>query len=149
MTKGHLNACVISGAALLAGFTAAAVLAQNAATTSTIAVNPAERFQTIDGFGVNFNGTYFRDAQKPMVDMLIDDLGATIFRLDPYGLLNWEAANDNDNPQVMNWEYYFTPRPLHLSLSAECARRNLRREVVEGCNRPASDRLADRVMCRP
>src|SRR5437588_6388168 len=106
MTKGHLNACVISGAALLAGFTAAAVLAQNAATTSTIAVNPAERFQTIDGFGVNFNGTYFRDAQKPMIDTLIDDLGATIFRLDPYGLLNWEAANDNDNPQVMNWEYY-------------------------------------------
>src|SRR5437868_3428165 len=106
MTKGHLNACVISGAALIAGFTAAAVFAQNAATTSTIAVNPAERFQTIDGFGVNFNGTYFRDAQKPMIDTLIDDLGATIFRLDPYGLLNWEAANDNDNPQVMNWEYY-------------------------------------------
>src|SRR2546422_3813997 len=41
-----------------------------------------------------------------MIDMLIDDLGATIFRLDPYGLLNWEAVNDNDSPQVMNWEYY-------------------------------------------
>jgi O-glycosyl hydrolase len=60
----------------------------------------------IDGFGVNFNGTYFRDIQKPMIDMLIDDLGATIFRLDPYGLSNWEAANDNDDPKVMNWEYY-------------------------------------------
>src|SRR6266567_7541451 len=106
MTKGHQNVCVISGTARIAGFTAAAVFAQNAATTSTIAVNPAESFQTIDGFGVNFNGTYFRDAQKPMIDMLIDDLGATIFRLDPYGLLNWEAVNDNDNPQVMNREYY-------------------------------------------
>jgi hypothetical protein len=41
-----------------------------------------------------------------MIDMLIDDLGATIFRLDPYGLSNWEAANDNDDPNVMNWEYY-------------------------------------------
>jgi len=41
-----------------------------------------------------------------MIDKLIDDLGATLFRLDPYGLSNWEAANDNDDPNVMNWEYY-------------------------------------------
>ena len=41
-----------------------------------------------------------------MIDMLIDDLGATIFRLDPYGLTNWEAVNDNDDPNTMNWEYY-------------------------------------------
>lgn len=71
-----------------------------------ITIDPSERFQYIDGFGVNFNGTYFRDAQKPMIDMLIDDLGATIFRLDPYGLTNWEAVNDNDDPNTMNWEYY-------------------------------------------
>ena len=32
-----------------------------------------------------------------MVDMLIDDLGATIFRLDPYGTINWEAKNDNED----------------------------------------------------
>src|SRR5947207_1014506 len=71
-----------------------------------ITIDLAQRFQYIDGFGVNFNGTYFRDAQKPMIDMLIDDLGATIFRLDPYGLTNWEAVNDNNDPQDMNWEYY-------------------------------------------
>src|SRR6266487_3731965 len=71
-----------------------------------ITLDSNQRFQYIDGFGVNFNGTYFRDSQKPMIDMLIDDLGATIFRLDPYGLLNWEAVNDNDSPQVMNWEDY-------------------------------------------
>ncbi len=81
-------------------------LAQHPASTSRIAVDASQRFQVIDGFGVNFNGTYFRDAQKPMIDMLVDDLGATIFRLDPYGLSNWEAANDNDDPNVMNWEYY-------------------------------------------
>ncbi|MBV8810381.1 MAG: hypothetical protein JO033_17060, partial [Acidobacteriaceae bacterium] len=64
-----------------------------------VTVNLSSRHQTIDGFGVNFNGTYFRDAQKPMIDMLIDDLGATIFRLDPYGLTNWEAKNDDDDPK--------------------------------------------------
>ncbi len=71
-----------------------------------IRIDLSRRFQTIDGFGVNFNATYFRDAQKPMIDLLIEDLGATIFRLDPYGLLNWEAVNDDDDPQHMNWEYY-------------------------------------------
>jgi len=71
-----------------------------------IQVDLSQRFQVIDGFGVNFNGTYFRDAQKPMIDMLINDLGATIFRLDPYGLSNWEAANDDNDPKHMNWEYY-------------------------------------------
>ena len=38
--------------------------------------------------------------------MLIDDLRATIFRLDPYGISNWESENDNDDADVMNWEYY-------------------------------------------
>jgi hypothetical protein len=79
---------------------------QRSTSPSRVTVDPSRRFQMIDGFGVNFNGTYFRDAQKPMIDMLLDDLGATIFRLDPYGLSNWEVVNDNDDPNVMNWEYY-------------------------------------------
>jgi len=85
---------------------AAFSFAQGPATLSRVTVNPQERFQMIDGFGVNFNGTYFREAQQPMLDMLIDDLGATIFRLDPYGVTTWEVTNDNDDPNVMNWEYY-------------------------------------------
>ena len=80
--------------------------AQAPAASSRISLHPQERFQIIDGFGVNFNGTYFREEQEPMIDMLIDDLGATIFRLDPYGLTNWETLNDNDDPHLMNWEYY-------------------------------------------
>ena len=39
-----------------------------------VTVDPSERHQVIAGFGVNFDGSYFRDAQKPMIDMLIDDL---------------------------------------------------------------------------
>ncbi len=76
------------------------------AVSPRIAIDPGQRYQTIDGFGVNFNATYFRPSQKPMIDMLVKDLGATIFRLDPYGLINWEAANDNDDPEKMNWLYY-------------------------------------------
>jgi O-glycosyl hydrolase len=97
---------------------APALLAQAPA---RITIDPAQRFQYIDGFGVNFNGTYFRDAQKPLIDMLIDDLGATIFRLDPYGLTNWEAVNDNDDPNTMNWEYYndrYSTPPFEASWAA-------------------------------
>lgn len=71
-----------------------------------IQIDLNQRFQTIQGFGVNFNGTYFRNDQKHMIQMLVHDLGATIFRLDPYGLTNWETVNDNDDPNVMNWHYY-------------------------------------------
>ena len=95
---------ILSVAILFA--TALPALNQEAGPAARVSVDPRERYQTIDGFGVNFNGTYFREAQKPMIDMLIDDLGATIFRLDPYGLSNWEAVNDNNDPQDMNWEYY-------------------------------------------
>jgi hypothetical protein len=47
--------------------------AQGPGTQIQVSINPRQRFQMIDGFGVNFNGTYFRDAQKPMIDLLIDD----------------------------------------------------------------------------
>ncbi len=92
-------------ALMLLGLAAVPAVAQKPS-TAHVDVDFSKREQVMDGFGVNFNATYFRDAQKPMIDLLINDLGATIFRLDPYGLLNWEAANDDDNPKHMNWEYY-------------------------------------------
>lgn len=91
--------------ALVLGVPFAGTRAQDAGAPQ-VHIDLAKQSQVIDGFGVNFNGTYFRDSQKPMIDMLIDDLGATIFRLDPYGLSNWEAANDDDDANHMNWAYY-------------------------------------------
>ena len=56
----------------------------------TITVRPQERRQTISGFGVNINGRYWDNGTlAPVVDRLIDDLGATLFRLDVYGKSNW------------------------------------------------------------
>jgi O-glycosyl hydrolase len=93
-------------ASVVALIATASAFTQSSGPMARVNVDPRERSQMIDGFGVNFNGTYFREAQKPMIDLLIDDLGATIFRLDPYGLSNWEATNDNNDPNDMNWEYY-------------------------------------------
>src|ERR1019366_3744288 len=81
--------------------------AQGNPASSRVTINPREQFQVIEGFGLNYTGPYFRDDQKPMFDMLIDDLGATMFRVVPYLVYsNWEETNDNDDPKVMNWEYY-------------------------------------------
>jgi O-glycosyl hydrolase len=72
-----------------------------------ITVDPSQRFQRIDGFGLNFTGPYFRTDQTAMFDKLINDLGATMFRVVTYLVYsNWEEVNDNDDPAVMNWEYY-------------------------------------------
>ncbi len=72
-----------------------------------IVVDPGQRFQRIDGFGLNFTGPYFREDQTAMFDKLVNDLGATMFRVVAYLVYsNWEEVNDNDDPAVMNWEYY-------------------------------------------
>lgn len=110
----------VAGLLLLMLLSFAAAQAQ-APSSARVEVDFSKRQQVMDGFGVNFNATYFRDAQKPMIDLLINDLGATIFRLDPYGLLNWEAANDDDNPKHMNWEYYndrYSTPPFEASWAA-------------------------------
>jgi O-glycosyl hydrolase len=83
------------------------VRAQTTGERALVMIRPSERYQFIQGFGVNYTGPYFRDDQKQMFDMLIKDLGATMFRVVPYLVYsNWEEVNDNDDPNVMNWEYY-------------------------------------------
>ena len=57
-----------------------------------------EKYQTIDGFGVNINSKYWNGgALRPVVDFLVDDLGAVLFRVDGYGNANWiDPDNDSD-----------------------------------------------------
>ena len=81
--------------------------AQNQADHGRITIDPSQVYQEIQGFGLNYTGPYFRDDQKAMFDMLIDDLGVTMFRVVAYLVYsNWEETNDNNDPNVMNWEYY-------------------------------------------
>jgi len=83
------------------------LFSQTPAPSNRILVDPNQRFQRIDGFGLNFTAPYFREDQKPMFDKLVNDLGATMFRVVAYLVYsNWEEVNDNDDPNVMNWEYY-------------------------------------------
>jgi hypothetical protein len=56
-----------------------------------VAVDTARAFQRIDGFGVNINPNgHWRDGTlAATLDTLRFDLGARIFRLDPYGTSDW------------------------------------------------------------
>lgn len=55
-----------------------------------VAVDVRKTFQTIDGWGVNINSKDWRGgALAPVMELLVDELGATLFRQDVYGNSNW------------------------------------------------------------
>ena len=78
----------------------------DAQSVTTLAVNGAQRYQVIEGFGVNANAASWNAGElKPGLDMLVDQMGATIWRV-VIENGDWEAANDNADPAVFNWTYY-------------------------------------------
>ena len=73
---------------------------------ATITFDGSVTSQTIDGFGVNANHRSWKnDELKPVLDLLIDQAGMTLFRV-VYDNSNWETNNDNADSSVMNWTYY-------------------------------------------
>ena len=55
-----------------------------------LVLDAGKTFQTIDGFGVNFNPAQWRKGNlQPAINLLVDDLGCTLFRFDPTGLAEW------------------------------------------------------------
>ncbi len=53
-----------------------------------------QRFQTMDGFGVNITPAQWRGGNlKKVIDSLVDDLGCTLIRFDCYGMANWLDAS--------------------------------------------------------
>jgi len=88
--------------------TAAALLAGAHVFAANVTIDGAQTFRTIDGYGTNANAlSWDGDKLKPALDLLVDQLGATIFRviLDE---MDWEQTNDNADPFVFNWTYYNT-----------------------------------------
>jgi hypothetical protein len=55
----------------------------------TLRVDANQTYQTLDGFGVNINSKYFDSRLLPAMNMLVDDLGATLYRVDIWGKSNW------------------------------------------------------------
>ena len=88
-------------AGLFAAFSAVASKAPAAepALRAAITIDAATRFQRIDGFGVNLTPAQWRGGVlKPTLDLLVDDLGTSLVRLDCYGKADWldPAKRDAD-----------------------------------------------------
>jgi O-glycosyl hydrolase len=73
---------------------------------ATVTVDGAQTNQVIEGFGVNANHrSWTNNELQPVLDALVDQGGMTLFRV-IYDKTDWEATNDNSDPNVMNWTYY-------------------------------------------
>lgn len=73
-----------------------------------IDIDPTVSMQTIDGFGVNINPVGHWDGGQlvPVMETLVQDLGATLFRLDVYGQSNWVDPTSQFDRTVLNPETY-------------------------------------------
>ena len=73
---------------------------------ATVTIEGAQTYQVIEGFGVNANHRSWNNNElQPVLDALIDEGGMTLFRV-VLDKTDWEATNDNSDPDVMNWDYY-------------------------------------------
>jgi O-glycosyl hydrolase len=79
---------------------------------TNVRIDAGKRYQPVDGFGVNINAAWWLDGEyrnsdivRPAIDLLIDSLGATIFRV-VIEEIDWEAVNDDNDPEHFNMSYY-------------------------------------------
>jgi O-glycosyl hydrolase len=74
--------------------------------TTALRIDGSQRFQPIDGFGVNVNSASWQNGElRPALDMLVEHLGATIFRV-VVDNADWETHNDNGDPNAFEWPVY-------------------------------------------
>ena len=72
-----------------------------------IYINGNRAYQKIDGFGVNINSKYWdQDRLIPTMDLLRDDLGATLYRVDIWGKSNWVDPTSQVGPSSLNEANY-------------------------------------------
>jgi beta-lactam-binding protein with PASTA domain len=78
----------------------------SAGSGTALTINGAQTFQTIDGLGVNLNSLSWKNGELiPALDMLVDQLGATSWRV-VFDMEDWESTNDNADPATPDWTYY-------------------------------------------
>lgn len=73
----------------------------------SLKIDGTKKMQTIDGIGVNANTRSWNEKELvPALDLLLDSMNATIWRVIVETVEKWEEQNDNDDPFTFNWDYY-------------------------------------------
>ena len=72
-----------------------------------IKINGLSRLQQIDGIGVNANTrSWYGKELEPALNLLLDSMNASIWRVIVETVEKWEDVNDNNDPFTFNWDYY-------------------------------------------
>jgi O-glycosyl hydrolase len=106
MIKKTTNALIKSILLIVyAGFLSSSINAQPSIVS--LQIDGAKRFQQLDGIGVNANTRSWNgDELKPAVNLLLDSMNFTIWRVIVETVEKWEVINDNDDPFTFNWVFY-------------------------------------------
>lgn len=73
----------------------------------SLQIDGSKKMQQIDGFGVNANTRSWNGNElQPALDLLLDSMNATIWRVIVETVEKWEEQNDNSDPLTFNWDYY-------------------------------------------
>ncbi len=73
----------------------------------SLRVDGSKKFQRVDGIGVNANTRSWNEKElEPALNLLLDSMHATIWRVIVETVEKWEDVNDNDDPFTFNWDYY-------------------------------------------
>ena len=73
----------------------------------SLQIDGSKRFQQIDGIGINANTRSWNGKElQPALDLLLDSMHATIWRVIVETVEKWEDTNDNNDPFTFNWDYY-------------------------------------------
>lgn len=77
--------------------------------TFSIQIDGSRVYQQMDGIGVNANTSSWKDHDlEPALNLLLDSMHATVWRIIVETVEKWEEVNDNDDPHSFNWDYYNT-----------------------------------------
>ena len=72
-----------------------------------IRIDGARTYQKFDGIGVNANTRSWNAKElEPAVNLLLDSMNASIWRVLVETVEKWEEVNDNNDPFTFNWQYY-------------------------------------------
>ncbi|MEP7110470.1 MAG: CehA/McbA family metallohydrolase [Ferruginibacter sp.] len=73
----------------------------------SLQIDVSKRYQQVDGIGVNANTRGWNGRElEPALELLLDSMNATIWRVIVESVEKWEDVNDNSDPFKFNWNYY-------------------------------------------
>ncbi len=103
----YVRFAILLGATIITNISSSFGQTKHIGANVLLQIDGAQRFQQIDGIGVNANTSAWNGKElEPALNLLLDSMHATIWRVIVETVEKWEDVNDNDDPFTFNWDYY-------------------------------------------